>query len=135
MSPPPPAPPSLLIIDDEPIILETTRWAFETIGFQVYTAASGQEGLRCFRAAHPQILLIDFKLPGMTGGEFLRAAKAIDPSILAIMITGLSHQTELIETECQELGAFAFLRKPLRTEEVLQTVQEALKSKSRGGSS
>ena len=117
---------SLLVVDDEPDILETTRWAFETSGYQVYTAGSGEEALHLFQTSRPELLLIDYKLPRMSGTEFLRAVRATDAHIPAIMITGLTHQAETIEAECQKLGTFKFLRKPLRMGEVLQIVKEAI---------
>ena len=117
---------SILLVDDEPDILETTKWAFEAIGYEVFTAKSGEEGLQRVQTSHPHVLLIDYKLPKMTGVEFLKAAREIDPSSAAIMITGLTHQSEIIEAQSKELGAFAFLRKPLEMDVVLQTIKEAL---------
>ena len=121
---------SLLIVDDEPDILETTRWAFETVGYKVFTAENGEEALRLFETSKPELLLIDYKLPKMSGTDFLKAVRATDQRIPAIMITGLTHQAEMIEAECQKLGTFRFLKKPLRMGEVLQIVKEAIRPKT-----
>ena len=118
--------PSVLIIDDEPEILETTRWAFELTGFDVATASTAEDALKFLESHHPQAFLIDYKLPGMSGADFLKIARANHPDIPAIMITGLTHQAEVIEAHCRELGSFAFLNKPLRMEEVLATVKKAV---------
>ncbi len=120
---------SLLIVDDEPEILETTRWAFEAVGYTVYTAGSGEEALDLLQRSRPELLLIDYKLPKMTGTDLLKAARVIDSKIPAIIITGLTHQSEIIEQECQKLGTYRFLRKPLRMGEVLQIVKEAIRNK------
>ncbi len=117
----------IMLVDDEPVILEITRWAFEAQGYEVFTASTGEEAFESYQACHPDVLLVDYKLTGMTGIELLRGIKAIDPEVCAIMITGLTHQSEAIEAECRQLGAFAFLRKPLRTEQVLEIVNEAMK--------
>lgn len=117
---------SILLVDDEPEVLETTKWAFELNGYQVFTAANGEEALQCVQTSHPHVLLIDYKLPKMSGIELLKAARAIDPTVGVIIITGLTHQSEEIEAECKHVGAFAFLRKPLQIDAVLQTVKEAL---------
>lgn len=119
--------PSLLIIDDEPEILETTKWAFELAGFDVSTAASGEEALPRAEEFHPEVMLIDYKLPQMSGLDVLRETKLKNPAVIAIMITGLTHQTTQIEEESARLGASGFLHKPLQMEVVLQIVRSHLK--------
>jgi len=122
--------PSLLIVDDEAEILETTRWIFEAKGFQVATAVSAEEGLQRLQVSHPEVLLIDYKLPGASGAQFLQWVKSENPDVRAIMVTGLSVEWDLIESACRGLGAFACLRKPLKPDELLQTIQEAVKKRS-----
>ena len=116
--------PSLLIVDDEPEILETTKWAFEMAGFEVRTAASAEEALPQARESRPDVLLIDYKLPQMNGLELLRKVRVWIPNAVAIMITGLTHQSEDLEEESRELGAVGFLHKPLQLDKVLQMVKE-----------
>ena len=116
--------PSLLIVDDEPEILETTKWAFEMAGFEVRTAASAEEALPQARESRPDVLLIDYKLPQMNGLELLRKVRVWIPDAVAIMITGLTHQSEDLEEESRELGAIGFLHKPLQLDKVLQMVKE-----------
>jgi len=119
--------PSLLIVDDEPEILETTKWAFEMAGFQVHTAASAEEALPQARNNRPDVLLIDYKLPQMNGLELLRAVRAWLPNVVAIMITGLTHQSEDLEEESRQLGAAGFLQKPLQIDGVLNMVRERIR--------
>ena len=114
----------LLIVDDEPEILATTKWAFEVAGFEVHTASNAEEALDAIYNLRPQTLLIDYKLPNLSGMEVLRAAKEANPKAVAIMITGLTHQSEWIESESDRLGADGFLHKPLQMERVLQVVNE-----------
>ncbi len=125
-------PPSLstrvLIVDDEPEILDTTRWAFELAGFQVQTAASAEEALPRAESFRPEVLLIDYKLPQMNGLELLRKIRSWIPNAVAIMITGLTHQSENLEEESRRLGAVGFLHKPLQLDSVLKMVKERLRS-------
>ena len=116
----------ILIIDDEPEILESTRWAFELVGFEVHTAASGEEALPCNRAVNPEVLLIDYKLPQMSGLDVLREVKSLNPKTVAIMITGLTHEVQGVEALSREFGAAGFLQKPLQIQDVIRIVNEKL---------
>ena len=115
---------SVLIVDDEPEILNTTKWAFEMAGFKVHTAASAEEALPQAESFRPEVLLIDYKLPKMNGLELLSKVRAWIPNAVAIMITGLTHQSEDLEEESRRLGAVGFLHKPLQLEQVLKLVKE-----------
>lgn len=116
--------PSILIVDDEPEILDVTRWALEEGGYQVFAVATAQEALECVRNSHPEIFLIDFRLKLITGVELLKQIREIDPKSPAIMITGLTYQTEALEAECRQLGTVAFLKKPLGMDQILKTVNQ-----------
>ena len=118
---------SVLIVDDEPEILETTKWAFEMAGFQVHTAASAEEALPQARDRRPDVLLIDYKLPQMNGLELLGKVREWIPNAVAIIITGLTHQSENLEEASRQLGAAGFLHKPLQLERVLKLVRERMR--------
>ncbi len=124
---------TVLIVDDEPDILETTRWAFEMAGYQVHTAASAEEALPQAESFRPDVLLIDYKLPRMNGLELLRKVRFWIPNAIAIMITGLTHQSENLEEESRRLGAVGFLHKPLQLEHVLKMVKERINKGDRHG--
>ena len=116
----------ILVVDDEPEILETTKWALELAGFEVHTAASAEEALPQAEALQPEILLIDYKLPRQSGLEVLKTVKSLHPEAIAIMITGLTHESEFIEQESRRLGAVGFLHKPLQMDRVLQIVNDEM---------
>lgn len=110
----------LLIVDDELDALEGTKFFFETRGIEVLTAQGGHEALALVRACRPRVILLDIKMKGMSGTEVLRQAKAMDPAIGVIMVTGLSDDG--LEDECRALGAAQFLHKPIRVEDLEQVV-------------
>ncbi len=120
----------LLLVDDEPEVLASTQWVLENHGYKVCTAASAEEAFRYFQALHPRLLLIDFKLPGASGVDLLKWVRTTNPEIPSILITGFSSQLDAVESVGRQLGAFACLPKPLKIDQMLQAIQEALQTGS-----
>lgn len=129
---------SLLIIDDEEgmrLGIERALKKFtvklddsdETVGFDIHTAKSGEEGLESIQNSPPHILLLDNKLPGMSGIEVLDTLSQQEIDSLVIMISAYAS----IETAVRatKSGAFDFLPKPFTPEEVKNTVRKAAKHK------
>ena len=81
------AQPSILIVDDEQGILDTLRILLKNEGFDVTTAQGGKAGLEQLKAAAPDLVLTDIKMPGVTGIEILAAAKEQDPETPVILMT------------------------------------------------
>lgn len=115
---------TLLVIDDEAGILEEVKLFFEEEGHQVYTADSGADGLALIRQFHPDVLLIDVKLPDISGLKVLAAAKEISPQSRTIVITGYVDQSLIDEAE--QLGRDSFLQKPFTLETLKNEVDRLL---------
>lgn len=115
--------PTLLIVDDEPDILDATKWFLELNGYKVSTAPDGERALQILQNMRPDLMLFDYKLPGVSGVELLGMVRARGITAPAIMITGLTEQSDSIEEECHTLGVGAFLTKPLEMERVLQVIR------------
>ncbi len=118
---------TILLIDDEPDVLDSTKFALELKGYKVITASSGEEALKSFQASRPDLLIIDYKLPGMSGTQLLKAVRELDGQVSAIMITGLAQRVEEVQAECQRLGASGFFSKPLPMDQVFQAIEKAIK--------
>ncbi|MCK4311863.1 MAG: response regulator, partial [Candidatus Cloacimonetes bacterium] len=78
----------ILIIDDEQYICDSCSQVFVKDGYQVDTANNGITGLHKIREIKPDLVLVDLKMPGMSGMEVLEEIKKIDPTIVSIVITG-----------------------------------------------
>src|SRR5260370_5550911 len=117
--------PSLLIVDDEPNILTTLRRALELEGYTVEVAGSGRIALEKARATHFDGVLLDIAMPEMNGLAVLQALRELDSELPVIMMSG--NATLATAVEATRLGARDFLEKPLTTDKVLITVQNALK--------
>ena len=99
----------VLIVDDEPLVLEILSEHFE-IDYDVEIALNGVDALNAVRRQRPDVVLLDVKMPGMSGVEVLKAIKQLDDSIAVIMVTA-NEQVELA-AEALKSGAFGYVPKP-----------------------
>jgi two-component system, NtrC family, nitrogen regulation response regulator NtrX len=120
-----PAKPRILVIDDEGAIRDSLRMILEYEDYQFIGAASGQEGLGVVQRERPDLVLLDIKMPGMDGLEVLRKLRALDETLPVVMISG--HGTTATAVEAIRSGAVDFLDKPLSSERVIVTLQNALR--------
>ena len=104
----------LLIIDDETGIVEEVKSYFEEEGYEVRTADTGKDGLAALEQYQPDLVLVDMKLPDMSGLIVLKACKAAYPTTKVIVNTGYVDQVMIDEAE--KLGRDSFLQKPFNLE-------------------
>ncbi len=114
----------VLLVDDEKEFAATLAERLTLRGLITTTASDGPQALRCMEQDRPQIVILDMKMPGMSGLEVLRLIKQKCPSIPVILLTGQSTTKESMEG--MDVGAFAYLVKPVKIEELLQKMREAL---------
>ena len=103
-------PAKILVIDDENGILEEIQSFFEEEGFQVFIADNGEEGIQLLKREKPDVVLVDMKLPDMSGLLILKIAKESSPLTKVIVNTGYVDQA--IIDQAEELGRDVFLQKP-----------------------
>ena len=115
----------ILVIDDEAAIRDSLRMILEYEDYQFLGAASGQEGIALVQRDRPDLVLLDIKMPGMDGIEVLRKLHAHDETLPIVMISG--HGTTATAVEAIRSGAVDFLDKPLSSERVIVTLQNALR--------
>ncbi len=118
----------ILVVDDETEIVDQVKEYFESEGFAVMTAETGDAGIKLITKEFPDILILDMKLPDMSGLLVLKYAKAQSPKTKVIVMTGYIDQVMFDQAE--ELGRDAFLQKPFDLERLkfevdkLGTVEE-----------
>lgn len=118
--------PTILVVDDEPDIRHAVKGILEaTLQARVLVAGSGREALDVLNdAGNVELIVTDFRMPGMNGVEFLRQALANHPGIPAVLITAF--ERELMDaTEGTDL-ARTVLTKPLNPRPMVQTIQRLL---------
>jgi len=124
----PETPLQVLLIDDDPVLLQTLTDALDLYGFQTLTAASGAEGLEQVIAHEPACVVVDIRMPGINGYQFVRALRG-DPSTAAIPIVILSALAQEHEQLAGMLtGADAYLLKPVGISELVTVITEAISS-------
>ena len=117
-------PAKLLVVDDENEILEEVKTFFEEEGFQVFTADNGEDGIAILKREKPELLLLDMKLPDMSGLLVLKICKEASPLTRVIVNTGYVDQVLIDQAE--ELGRDIFLHKPFDLEYLRREVNKLL---------
>jgi len=118
---------AILVVDDEPDILSALADLFEVTmpEAKVLTATSGEEGLKVLEAEKVDIIISDYKMPGMDGLEFLRRAQQRWPEVPRILITAYP-QLNLAMDAINEAAIQNFFTKPLNPIQVQEAVKAAL---------
>lgn len=118
----------VLIVDDETIIREGLRTAIDWSSLYckvVGEAEDGDEGLEMIKTLEPNIVFADIRMPGLNGLEMISKIKEFNFNCKIIILTGF-RDFEYAQ-EAVKLGAFRFLLKPTKTEELLQAIRDAIK--------
>ena len=114
----------ILIVDDEEEIVRALGRVVSREGLTPLLAKSGAEALQLVRAGDPDVLLVDFRMPGMDGMELMRKVREIDPELPVILISGYAEVRGAVEAI--RAGAHDYLAKPFDHHEVLRVVFRAL---------
>jgi len=119
---------TVLVIDDEKNIRRTLRMVLESEDYEVLDSPSAEEGLKCLKANPVHAILLDLKLPGMSGLDALSQLQSDTPgeTILPVIVIS-GHGSVGDAVQATRLGAFDFLEKPLDRERVVITLRNALR--------
>jgi DNA-binding NtrC family response regulator len=116
----------ILIVDDEPDMLRLLSMIIkEKTSYEVATTNNPLEALEMAKKGGFDLLIADLKMPGLNGIELLESIKRFDEDIPTIIITAYGTVEAAVET--MQKGAFDFMTKPFRKEQILFTVERALK--------
>ena len=116
-------PTKVLLVDDEREFVHTLSERLQTRSMQPAIAYDGEEALTMIEADQPDVMVLDLKMPGIDGLEVLRRVKQKHPETEVIILTG--HGSEAEETLAAQLGAFAYLRKPVDIDILTDTMKQA----------
>lgn len=115
-----------MIIDDQPGVRRLLCEALKTLGLTTCEAKDGAEALEKIRNETPGLVILDLKMPGMSGVEFLKNVRRIAVHLPAIVITAYNE----LEFRCQleGLGVRYILQKPFDIPQLYRVVEEALQA-------
>jgi DNA-binding NtrC family response regulator len=99
----------ILIIDDEQGIRDLLDTLLRRKGYDVVVAENGREGLKVFRREHPDVVVLDLKMPVMDGLTVLQELRTLDPHKPVIVLTGAG--TPEAEQQARALGVTEFIEK------------------------
>ena len=122
---------TILLVDDDPAIREMLQPALRGAGFTVREAGSATEARRSIEAAPPDLILLDWMLPGQSGYEFARALfmDTSQPAIPVIMLTARGQVEDKVAA--LEAGADDYVSKPFSISELLARIHAVLRRSSR----
>jgi DNA-binding response OmpR family regulator len=101
---------TLLIVDDQATVCTFLSRFFESRGFRILTAQSGREALDALRVETPDYLLLDIRMPDISGLDILQLAKSRYPHLKVVMVTGISDEETM--RAAFRLGASDYITKP-----------------------
>jgi CheY-like chemotaxis protein len=109
----------VLVVDDDTSILDTVSAILSGEGYDVVSAASGQEALDAVARKRPVVILLDMRMPGMDGWAVARALRSQGISVPIVVMTA----AESAKRWADEVGAEGYLAKPFGLDDLLTTVQ------------
>lgn len=121
----------ILVTDDDPVSCELFAEVLEHEGYRVDRVLSGEEALRQLHQEAYALLLVDVRLPGMSGLEVTRAVRTTHPDLPIVVMTAFGSMETAIEAIRE--GAFDYTSKPMNLEELKHTVSRALAQRNTAG--
>jgi len=117
---------SILIVDDDSRLRQSFDKLLHEEGYEVRTAPSGEAGLEAIKQKIPDLVIMDVRMPGMSGIEAFQAMRKIDPKLPVIVMTAFGTTETAIEAI--KLGAFDYLLKPFDIPDILTLIEQAIEA-------
>lgn len=117
-------PVTVLVVDDEEAILRSLRRFLGTLGFEVLTAGSGEEALEVLRRQRVTAVLLDVRLPGISGIDLVPRVLELEPSAALLMLTAVNDAASA--SLCLQRGAMDYLTKPIDLDHLSRAINRAL---------
>ena len=115
--------PKILVVDDEERFRTIMAKLLAVRGLEVSTIGEGEEALKAMREESYDVIILDVRMPGMTGIQVMTELRKLDPFIEVIIMTGYAS----VDTakKIMELGAYDYLLKPYNIDELMEKIEAA----------
>ena len=121
--------PTVFVVDDDEGVRNSLRFLLKPLGLTTRALASAGEFLETYKPSQPGCLILDVRMPGMSGLELQQQLNLRGATIPVIFITG--HGDVPMAVEAMQAGAFEFLQKPFRDQDLIDRIQRALERDAR----
>ncbi|HYE65063.1 MAG TPA: response regulator [Pyrinomonadaceae bacterium] len=118
----------ILTVEDQEDLAALYETTLKAAGYRVVSAYTGEEAIAEFKANGADLILLDMTLPEMHGTQVLSEVRALSPSVPVIVVTGETGQ--LWREQCERLGVYGFLSKPIDYNALLAMIGRALEAPS-----
>jgi len=118
-----------LLVDDDEFIRDSLKIAFTTKGCSMRVAVTAEEGLQAIKEEQFDIIISDFRLPGMNGLDFLKLASVTHPQAVNILIT--AYRDEHLFSEAIRMGITEFIDKPFSVKALAELLTVSLKRQAK----
>ena len=115
----------ILLIDDDEWIRDSLRIFFEAEGCHILAVETAEEGLTVIEDQIFDLIIVDYKLPGMDGIEFLKRIVHTQPAAIKILIT--AYRSENIVSEAKKIKVQGFIEKPFTSETIMESLAYTIK--------
>ncbi|MBK8975341.1 MAG: sigma-54-dependent Fis family transcriptional regulator [Planctomycetes bacterium] len=113
-----------MVVDDERVVCQSCKRILESEGHRVTCFLDPREALQKLTDEEPDVALVDLKMPGLDGIEFLRQARQLRPALEVVIVTGFAEVSTAVRA--MKLGAFDYVQKPFTPDQLLVVVAKAL---------
>ena len=114
----------ILLVDDEEDVVSVIKKGLEIHGFEVDAFTSPLEALSRFRAGDHDLLILDIRMPGMTGIQLFREIRNLDANVKVLFLTAFEIQEKEWQMVLPHTDANGFIRKPVRIEHLINTIAQ-----------
>lgn len=117
----------ILVVDDEPDILKVVSYRIKSHGYDVITAANGEKALEKIIEEKPDLILLDLRLPGISGREVCEKIKNNEEYKHIPIVFLTAGESDGFEKECKGWGASSYIAKPFDANELKDIIDKYMK--------